>query len=165
MTSSSPGVSSELQIGKAGEHLVCCDLIMQGYLAFLADQGVPYDVIVDIGGRALRIQVKTTQRLVTYGKSKNVYRFGTRKAKGSRARTNIEDIDLFAFVVLDTKTIAYWTAKQTIGKTGLIKQTLEFRSRLSHHDGKLKQNGNPRKNGWGANYLEDFQRFPIEDLI
>ncbi len=35
------GLSKELQIGKAGEHLVCCDLIQQGYNAFLADQGLP----------------------------------------------------------------------------------------------------------------------------
>lgn len=39
-------LSKELQLGKAGEHLVCFDLINQGYNAFLADQGLPYDVVV-----------------------------------------------------------------------------------------------------------------------
>jgi hypothetical protein len=37
------GLSTELQTGKAAEHLVCCDLILQGYSAFLADAGLPYD--------------------------------------------------------------------------------------------------------------------------
>jgi len=40
-------LSKELQIGKAGEHLVCTDLILKGYNAFLSDQGVPFDVLVE----------------------------------------------------------------------------------------------------------------------
>lgn len=40
-------LSNELQIGKAAEHLVCCDLILQGYNAFLTDQGVPFDIVVE----------------------------------------------------------------------------------------------------------------------
>ena len=37
--------SNMLQIGKAGEYLVCADLILKGYIAFLSEQGLPYDVI------------------------------------------------------------------------------------------------------------------------
>jgi len=33
---------SELEIGKAAEHLVCADLILKGYRSFLADQGLPF---------------------------------------------------------------------------------------------------------------------------
>jgi hypothetical protein len=32
-------------MGKAAEHLVCADLLMKGYKAFLSAQGLPYDVI------------------------------------------------------------------------------------------------------------------------
>ena len=53
-------LSKELQLGKAGEHLVCFDLISQGHNAFLADQGLPYDVLVDLDGSIKRIQVKTS---------------------------------------------------------------------------------------------------------
>ncbi|KKK68604.1 hypothetical protein LCGC14_2942380, partial [marine sediment metagenome] len=74
-------LSKELQIGKAGEHLVCFDLIRQGFNAFLADQGLPYDVLIDKGERIYRIQVKTCTKKSTYGKNKDVYRFSLRSAK------------------------------------------------------------------------------------
>ena len=52
-------ISSELQVGKAGEYLVCCDLVMKGFVAFLSEQGLPYDVLLDNGSKLLKIQVKT----------------------------------------------------------------------------------------------------------
>lgn len=57
-------ISNELQMGKAGEHLVCADLILQGYNAFMADQGLPYDVVVDTDGKIHKVQVKSTLDLV-----------------------------------------------------------------------------------------------------
>ena len=54
--------SGDLEIGKAAEHLVCYDLLLKGYNAFLSDQGLPYDIIVDLGSRILRVQVKGTRR-------------------------------------------------------------------------------------------------------
>jgi hypothetical protein len=36
-------------MGKAAEHLVCADLLMKGYNAFLSAQGLPYDVVIDQG--------------------------------------------------------------------------------------------------------------------
>ena len=55
-------VITDLAAGAAGEHLVCADLLMLGYRAFLADQNCPYDVAVDVGGRLIRIQVKSTRK-------------------------------------------------------------------------------------------------------
>ena len=46
--------SNELQIGKAGEYIVCADLIIQNYIAFLSEQGLPYDIIMDSGDRLFR---------------------------------------------------------------------------------------------------------------
>ena len=54
-------VVTDLAAGAAGEHLVCADLLMQGYRAFLADQNCPYDVAVDVGDRLIRVQVKATR--------------------------------------------------------------------------------------------------------
>jgi BioD-like phosphotransacetylase family protein len=51
-----------LQIGKAGEHFVCYDLIINGVNAFLADQGLPYDVLADFGNNIKKIQVKTVTK-------------------------------------------------------------------------------------------------------
>ena len=54
--------SKQLQIGKAGEYLVCADLILKGFIAFPSEQGLPYDVLLDTGEKLLRVQVKTTER-------------------------------------------------------------------------------------------------------
>ena len=54
--------SKQLQIGKAGEYLVCADLIMKGFIAFPSEQGLPYDVLLDNGDKLLRVQVKTTEK-------------------------------------------------------------------------------------------------------
>jgi len=45
--------SKELQIGKAGEYLVCADLILKGFIAYPSEQGLPYDVFLDIDGKLI----------------------------------------------------------------------------------------------------------------
>ena len=52
--------SKEMQTGKAGEYLVCADLILKGFVAFPSEQGLPYDVLLDTGNKLLKVQVKTT---------------------------------------------------------------------------------------------------------
>ena len=119
-------LSKELQIGKAGEHLVCCDLILQGHSAFLADQGLPFDVLVEHNGLQ-KMQVRATSKKNTYGKAKNVYRFGTRRGKGTIARARKAEVDFYAFVALDIMKIAYVPIKEMIAKSGTVKQTIDFR--------------------------------------
>lgn len=75
----------ELQIGAAGVHLVCADLLTQGCRVSIAAEGLPYDIIADRGGKLVRVQVKATrteQRDV--GKSKSLFQFGLRRARGNR---------------------------------------------------------------------------------
>jgi len=120
-------LSKELQIGKAGEHLVCCDLILQGYNAFLADQGLPYDVLVDNGEKIYRLQVKTTTKKSTYGKSKDVYRFSLRSAKGSNRAIKASKIDCIAFVFTDKRTVEYMGTHLLTAKTGYLKQCIDFK--------------------------------------
>lgn len=104
--------SKELQIGKAGEYLVCADLILKGFVAFPSEQGLPYDVLLDNGNKLLRVQVKTTEkpRLVTQRKkSLECYIFNV-KRHGNRNNLRIykdNEIDVFALVCLDTKEIGY----------------------------------------------------------
>ena len=52
---------NDLQIGKAGEYLVCADLITQGFIAYPSEQGLKYDVVVDTGKKLYKIQVTTTR--------------------------------------------------------------------------------------------------------
>jgi len=150
-------LSNELQIGKAGEHLVCCDLILQGYNAFLADQGLPYDVLVDINGEIKKIQVKTTTKLVSNKKTKDIYRFGLRRGKGGKGRLKEVDCDYYAFVALDIKSIAYIPMKEMYARNKKLKQTMDFKSKNIKYTGRVYANGTIRKPEWGK-YLQDFNK-------
>jgi hypothetical protein len=104
---------SDLAAGLAGGHLVCADLLLQGYRAFLSDQNCPYDIVVDLGDRQplLRLQVKTTRcprpaynrKLLSPFYSWCVRRAGKR---GVRVYGG-DEFDIFALVALDTGEIAY----------------------------------------------------------
>lgn len=104
-------------IGQAAEHLACADLLLNGWTAYLAGPGVPYDIMVDTGHAHVRVQVKSTlvaktpvvQRRVT-----PAYFFhsaGTTRKHGKRIYDNAE-IDIFALVALDRRLIAYFAAAE-----------------------------------------------------
>ena len=120
-------LSRELQIGKAGEHFVCCDLILQGYNAFLADQGLPFDIVIERDGSFKTIQVRSTSKLRTYGKAKDVYRFGTRRGKGAVTRARKAEVDYYALVALDIMRIAYIPISAMITQAGMVKQTIDLK--------------------------------------
>ena len=106
--------SNELQVGKAGEYLVCCDLAMKGFVAFPSEQGLPYDVLLDNGKKLLKIQVKATNgpRFVPQrNKKSQAYIFNIKRhGKNNAQRYGIGEVDLFALVSLDTMSIAYLVA-------------------------------------------------------
>ena len=108
--------SKQLQVGKAGEYLVCADLIMKGFIAFPSEQGLPYDVLLDTGEKLLKVQVKTTEKprkVQQRAKDSLAYVFSIKRA-GSNGRTRYEEneIDLFALVCLDTMKVGYLTNKE-----------------------------------------------------
>jgi hypothetical protein len=112
---------TDLSAGTAAEHLVCADLLLGGWRAFLADQNCPYDVAVDIGGRLVRIQVKATRRPRAIPQRRSqipAYMWHVRRAGKAGRRTYGEnDFDLLALVALDIRQIAYLppsTFKQTV---------------------------------------------------
>jgi hypothetical protein len=104
-------LSNELQIGKAGEYLVCADLIMKGFVAFPSEQGLPYDVLMDNGIRLLRIQVKTTTepRIIPQrAKESQAYIFNVKRhGKNNSQRYDDNEVDVFALVCLDTRKVGY----------------------------------------------------------
>ena len=148
-------LSNELQIGKAGEHLVCCDLILQGYNAFLADQGLPFDIIAEKNGILKKIQVKTTTKLISNKKAKDIYRFGLRCGKGGKNKLREVDCDYYAFVALDIKVIAYIPMKNMYARNKKLKQTMDFKSKNIKYSGRVYSNGTIRKPEWGK-YLQDY---------
>lgn len=104
---------SALELGKAAEHLVVADLILGGYRAFLTDQGLPYDVVVDLQGRLVRIQVKAccfSKNINAKGRNPRIaYSWSVRqRGKGGYGpRLSNSMCDLVALVALDIKAIAY----------------------------------------------------------
>lgn len=102
---------TDLAAGAAGEHLVCADLLLAGYRAFLSDQNCPYDVAVDIGGQLIRIQVKTTRQPRAVPQRVGhfpAYMWHVRRAgKGGRRVYAANEFDMLALVALDQRKIAY----------------------------------------------------------
>ena len=115
---------NDMQIGKAGEYLVCADLIARGFIAFPSEQGLPYDVVLDAGGRLLKVQVKTTRthkQTPQRVSNVNTYAFNIKRCGNkNRALHTNESCDIFALVALDEKQIAYM-------KNSDVKQTMFFR--------------------------------------
>lgn len=128
---------NDMQIGKAGEYLVCADLIIKGYIAYPSEQGLPYDVVLDMNGDLLKVQVKTTriyketpQRKVSIP----IYQFNIgRNGKGNRRQQyEYGAVDIFAVVALDSREIGYLSAAN-------VRSTMNFRVPLfrgKYHDEK-----------------------------
>jgi len=107
--------SNELQIGKAGEYLVCADLIIKGFVAFISEQGLPYDVLLDTGEKIYKVQVKTTSdvRIVPQRKMESkMYIFNIGKhGKNNLKRYTSSEVDLYALVCLKTRQVGYLLPK------------------------------------------------------
>lgn len=123
-------ISNNLELGKSGEHYALYELISQGYISFLSDQGLPYDIVVDVGGEILKGQVKSTFGHSDYGKSKNCLRFGTRSGKKTVRSANADLCDFYVFVSISDKTASFFHTSEILSDVnkGAIKQTIDLRS-------------------------------------
>ena len=105
-------------VGKAGEHLVCSDILMHNIPCFIVEGKSHYDLIADINGRLLKIQVKSTASFKDCPQMENstpVYMFNARKyGKGGRCSYQKGDADIIAYVALDKKIIAYMNADKIV---------------------------------------------------
>lgn len=108
---------SDLATGTAGEHLVCADLLLQGYAAFMADQNCAYDVVAEVRRQLVRIQVKSTlcaKRTPHRQSHIPSYQWSVRRAGKNRQRVYAaDDFDLLALVALDIHRIAYLPPSRT----------------------------------------------------
>lgn len=122
--SSIDSIVTDLAAGTAAEHIVCADLLLMGYRAFLSDQNCPYDVAVDVDGRLVRIQVKATRSPRSIPQRREhiaAYMWHVRRAgKGGRRFYGAAEFDLLALVALDIRRIAYLAPSHT-------KQTIHIR--------------------------------------
>lgn len=116
---------TDLAAGTAAEHLVAADLLLKGYNAFLADQCCAYDVAVDIQGRLVRVQVKSTRFSKPVPRSPDAYAYmwHVRRAGKRGARVYQADaFDMLALVALDIQKIAYMPPS-------MLLQTVHIRDR------------------------------------
>ena len=104
-------MSKELQTGKAGEYLVCADMILKGAVAYPSEQGLPYDVVIDISGKLFKCQVKTTsgvRKIPQRNTDSYAYIFNIKRhGKNGQQRYLVEEVDLFALVALDVMRVGY----------------------------------------------------------
>jgi hypothetical protein len=105
-----PNQIPDLELGKAAEHLVVADLILSGYRAYLTEQGLPYDVVIDHQGTLFRVQVKASRapKKMPQGGVGTGYLYNVRKAgkRGRRAYPDSE-FEIVALVAIDLRIIAY----------------------------------------------------------
>jgi hypothetical protein len=154
-------MKDQLQIGKAGEYLVCSDLLSQGYNSFLADQGLNYDVVVDVGGRLLKIQVKTASQYRNHGQRKNqgeVYQFNCRRCgKGGRKAYGKKDFHLISLVSLKEKIVAYFLPDKT--KISMTLRSPEKRGTYNNEVYNYRRRKKPYR------YLDQFPFKNLKDKI
>jgi hypothetical protein len=107
---------TNLAVGIAAEHLVCAELLLLGYRAFMTDQNCPHDVAVELQGRMIRVQVKATRELrpiLQYRTEHGAYQWHVRRnGKGGVRMYADDEFDLLALVALDIKRIAYLPPSQ-----------------------------------------------------
>src|SRR5271170_3031504 len=101
-----------LTFGRAVEHLVVADLLLAGYQAFLTEQGMPYDVVIDHAGKIVRVQVKATCAPVDVNWGRHAERIAytwnvRQRGRHGKQKLGNQDCDLVALVALDIKAIAY----------------------------------------------------------
>ena len=134
---------NDLQIGVAGEYLVCADLILKGNISFLSEQGLPYDAILDYNGNILKVQVKTTRGYKNIPQRKKdipayIFHIGINGKNNCRKKYNKKEVDIFALVDLDTRNIAYLPFFDT--KTTMNFRVPKFRGEYHDEQGvKLKK--------------------------
>jgi Holliday junction resolvase-like predicted endonuclease len=103
--------------GLAAEYLVAADLCKQGYTAVLAAAGGRYDVLADVNGRLLRIQVKSTaKQTMDSGHRNPTYKFRFANNNFDK-RINSLEVDVVALVAIDSSLIAYLPAKECGART------------------------------------------------
>ena len=118
-----------IEIGSAGEYIVCADLLLLGHRAFPSAQGLPYDVVAEIDGTLLRIAVKSTQRAAprpARENSRSCYQFAvTRPRKTGVAKSDARpylaaDVEIVALCALDIRMVAYCHIRECAHSMNLV---------------------------------------------
>lgn len=140
-------LSHNQERGRAAEHIVIADLILQGCPAIHVGGGWPYDVLAVVQGVSVRIQVKATDKARSWRQATNVYRFQLRSGKRGDRGLDGESVDAVAFVALDIRRVAYFAKRDLVARSGQLKQTVDLRDGATYR-GRRYSNGRVRKLDW-----------------
>lgn len=94
-------VRNAVQIGKAGEFLVCSALELMGHQTAICN-GQGFDLLMFDGADTYRIEVKSART-----KNNQRYKFATATGSASKKLLSPEDCDIVALVALDERMIIF----------------------------------------------------------
>ncbi len=102
-------ISTQLNVGRAGQYLTLVDLLLNNVQAFDTGEGVSFDIIAINNDKLIRLQVKTTQKMRILATHKNpTYFFHIKRAgRGGNKFYEKTDFDAFALVALDIRKVFY----------------------------------------------------------
>lgn len=112
-----------IQTAAASVHIACADLILAGYHAITAPEGLAYDVVLDASGQLYRMQVKSCSQPVSRDRptAPKAYKFVTTRnhrpemhgQKADVRQYTSAEIDIMACVALDIRKVAYFRVTGT----------------------------------------------------
>jgi len=102
-------VSTQLNVGRAGQYLTLVDLLLNNIQAFDTGEGVNFDIIAIHNNKLIRLQVKTTKKMRILASHANPTYFFHIKRSGKNGNKFYEksDFDAFALVALDIRKVFY----------------------------------------------------------
>lgn len=136
-------IKSALHRGRIGEYLVAADILLGGYECFQSAPGMAYDLVADINGTLLRVQVKTTATLsaIRNDNESSSYVFNINYCgSGGKIKYNPTDFDLVAMVILPEKSVGYISSKDIPGHFRFRSEDLRgtyFDEKINCRNGKL----------------------------
>lgn len=109
---------NDLAAGTAAEYLVCADLLLQGHDVYPTTQICAYDLVADVSGHLIRVQVKATRKARPIPQRAAItpgYMWHVRR-RGKEGKRNYADdeYDMLALVALDISRIAYMGPEHTM---------------------------------------------------
>lgn len=113
------------RVGEAGEYYAAYALSLLG-VQVLPATGVcaAYDLVADVGGRLLRVQVKGTGSTNPKGR----YDFTIERGKASRRPLSADECDVLALVAVNIPAVVFRPASEYVGQTTTTVQQSEFRN-------------------------------------
>ncbi len=91
-------------VGTYGEYFTVTRLLSWGYPATIVPGPFKYDIVVDVDGRPLRIQVKSTHKVLRNKRDKDVFKFECRTQGNSYVA---KDYDIMACVAMPNYRILF----------------------------------------------------------